>query len=85
VGDRGACSVAGLTKRAVEELLATYDADPVGALTVALRIVLGRHDATWPEVVAAAGFDDTRRAALLIGEERSLDALAAELNERRTL
>jgi hypothetical protein len=53
-----------------------------------LRIVLDRRSATWPELVAALaplGFDDTRRAALLIGEERALDALAAELNERRTL
>ena len=74
-----------LTKRAVEELLAGYDADPVGALTVALRRVVERPEATWPELVAAAGFDDTRRAALLIGEERALDTLAAELNERRTL
>jgi hypothetical protein len=74
-----------LTKRAVEELLATYDVDPVGALTVALGVVLERPDATWPELVAGSGFDDTRRAALLLGEERTLDALAAELNERRTL
>ena len=52
---------------------------------MALRVVLGRPANTWPELVAAAGFDDTRRAALLIGEERALDTLAAELNEHRTL
>lgn len=85
MGDRGAGPVARLTKRRVEELLAGYDADPVGSLTVALRVVLEREGATWPELVAAGGFDDTRRAALLLGEERALDALATELNERRTL
>ena len=85
MGDRGARPVARLTKRAVEELLVAYDADPVGALTVALRTVLDRPGATWPELVAAGGFADTRRAALLLGEERALDALAAELNERRSL
>ena len=85
MGDRGARPVARLTKRAVEELLVAYDADPVGALTVALRTVLDRPGAAWPELVAAGGFADTRRAALLLGEERALDALAAELNERRSL
>jgi hypothetical protein len=47
--------------------------------------VLDRPDATWPELVAAAGFPDTRAAALLVGEEGALDRLAAELNEVRTV
>ncbi|MCU1398642.1 MAG: hypothetical protein JWN62_1751 [Acidimicrobiales bacterium] len=66
-------------------MLAGYDVDPVPALTVALRIVLERADATWPELVRAAGFSDSRSAALLVGEQRTLDELAAELNELRTL
>ncbi|CAB4881575.1 unannotated protein [freshwater metagenome] len=66
-------------------LLARYDQAPVAALTTALRRVLGRPDAAWPELLAAARFTDTRTAALLVGDERALDALAAELNEIRTL
>ena len=77
--------MARLTKRDVEALLASYDLDPVGALTVALRRVLEHSDASWPDLLASAGFTDTRRAALLVGEERALDSLAAELNELRSL
>ncbi len=66
-------------------LLASYDLDPVGALTIALRRVLDQPDATWPDLLASAGFSDTRRAALLVGEARTLDTLAAELNELRAL
>ena len=33
----------------------------------------------------AAGFPDTRTAALLVGDEGALDALARELNELREL
>jgi hypothetical protein len=61
-----------------------YDADPIGALTVALRIVLAMPDATWPELLAAAPLADSRRAALLVGEEGALDRLASELNELRS-
>lgn len=74
-----------LTKRDVETLLAGYDADPVEALTVALRRVVDQPDATWPDLLAAAPLTDTRRAALLLGEQGALDELAAELNELRTL
>ena len=66
-------------------MLAGYDDDSVAALTIALRTVLDQPAATWPELVAGAGFTDTRAAALLLGEERALDDLAAELNELRTL
>ena len=81
----GAHAIARLSKRDVEALLAGYDAAPIEALTAALRIVLDRHDGLWPELIAAAGFSDTRSAALLVGEERALDGLAAELNEQREL
>jgi len=74
-----------LTKRNVEALFDGYDADPVAALTDALRIVLERADDTWPDLVRAAGFSETRAAALLLAEPVALDELAAELNELRTL
>ena len=72
-----------MKKADVEWMLAVYDADPIGTLTAALRIVLERPGATWPELIGALPFTDTRRTALLLGEERTLDALVAELNERR--
>ncbi len=64
-------------------MLNDYDADPVGALTAALRRVLGAPDATWPELVQQAPVNQTRAAALLVGEHGALDSLAAELNELR--
>jgi hypothetical protein len=47
--------------------------------------VLDRPTAQWPELVAAAAFTDTRAAALLLGDQRSLDELASELNELRSV
>ena len=61
------------------------DHDPIAALTQALRRVLDRTDLGWPALVQAAGFSDTRSAALLVGEQGALDALAGELNELRSL
>ena len=82
--------MARLTKRDVEQLLATYDDDPVGALTVALRRVVADRDssaagASWPQVVVLAVDDPVRRARLLARDVDALDELARELNERRGL
>ncbi len=82
--DRGTF-IAALTKAQVERLLTDYDADPIGALTTALRRVLQMPDATWAELLAAAPIDAGRRQLLLSGDQASLDRLAAELNERRCL
>jgi hypothetical protein len=82
--DRGTL-IAALTKAQVERLLATYDADPIGALTAALGKFLRMPDATWLELLAAAPIDADRRQLLLSGDQASLDRLAAELNERRRL
>ncbi len=73
-----------MTKRDVEVLLADYDGDSIGALTVAMRTALDSVDGAWPDLVQAAGFSDTRTAALLVGEQSALDDLATELNETRT-
>lgn len=74
-----------LRKRDVEALLATYDADPVAALTAALRIVLDRPDADYRTLVTTGPFDDERRTRLLAGDVATLDALTRELNETRHL
>jgi hypothetical protein len=75
--------VARLRKSEVEALLASYDAEPVRALTVALRVVLERPGWSWEQLAAA--LPPERRAALLAAEPAALDSLAAELNELRHL
>jgi hypothetical protein len=60
-----------------------YDADPIGALAAAMRIVLDMPDATWEMLVTAAPIDAYRKQRLLSGDESSMDRIAAELNEHR--
>ena len=82
---QGAHAIARLKKADVEAMLAHYDTDPVHALTTALRLVLEMPAANWPELIGAADFSDTRTASLIVADDVALDALAAELNELRTL
>lgn len=72
-----------LKKIDVELLMAAYDADPVGALTAALRVALDRTDGEWTELLKAAGFSCSRRIRLQGNDPAALDELAAELNELR--
>ena len=74
-----------LSKRHVETLLRDYDRDPVGALTVALRIVLRLPHAQWDELIESSGLDLDRRRALAAGETDALDGLLTDLNEQRGL
>ncbi len=85
MGDRGTNAIARLKKTQVERLLGDYDADPVAALSAALRVVLDMPDDDWPALLAAAQLDAARRQQLLDVDASSLDQLAAELNERRDL
>jgi hypothetical protein len=77
--------MAQLTKRQVESLLASYDHDPVGALTTALQIVLELPGATWRELVEATRLGEERKHPLVAEHLDALDRLAAELNELREL
>jgi len=74
-----------LKKTDVERLLNDYDADPIAALTAALRTTLAMRDGTWESLLLAAPIDAEGRQRLLIGDQSALDQLAAELNERRCL
>lgn len=85
MGDGGTNAIRRLKKIDVERLLTDYDADPVAALLAALRIVLQMPNADWAALVAAAPIDAARRGRLLALDETSLDQLAKELNERRTI
>jgi hypothetical protein len=83
LGDGGTVDIGRLTKAHAERLLAGYDADPIAALTAALQIALDMPGAEWATLVASAPIEGGRRARLLACDERSLDELARELNERR--
>jgi len=72
-----------LAKAHVEVLLNGYDAAPIHALTVALRVALDSPTLDWAELVDLTEMPDERRADLLRGEPLALDSLAAELNEVR--
>lgn len=74
-----------LRKRDVEEMMARYDHDPLGALSAALRVVLATPTANWTELLAAAGFTERRRRTLEALEPQALDELLTELNELRGL
>ena len=74
-----------LRKRDVEQLLGHYDTDPIAAITTAMRIVLEQPDANYRSLVLAAPFDVDRCARLLAADVVTLDELARELNETRTL
>lgn len=72
-----------LKKLEVEALMSTYDRDQIGALTSALRVATGHHQATWEHLVSL--LPSERRAPLLHAETSALDLLATELNETRTV
>jgi hypothetical protein len=78
--------IARLTKRDVEDLLTTYDHDPVAALTPALCKVLDAAPGTpWDDLLALAPIRPERRAALARLDAEALDDLVRQLNEERTL
>jgi len=70
-----------LRKSDVERLMVDYDDDPVRALTTALRIVTGRPHASWEKLIGLL----SDKAALSTLETTSLDRLATEMNESRTV
>jgi len=74
-----------LTKRDVENLMNNYDDNPQQALTHALRIVTGMHNASWKTLIDLR-FTDTQQSELLQTlDQQSLDQLVRQLNEGRTL
>ena len=74
-----------LTKRDVEQLMATYDDAPVESVTTALRVVLDRPDLDFTALVKLAGFTCDRRIRLQAQDAGALDELVTELNELRTI
>jgi hypothetical protein len=74
-----------LTKRDVEDLMNNFDDNPQQALTHALRIVTGMPNASWRSLVAQVSQDLEHQELLYDANQSSLDKLAQQLNEQRTL
>ena len=74
-----------LRKADVERLMASYDHNPVAALTAALQVALDAPHLEWTALVKQAGFSCARRIRLQAEEQAALDELLVELNELRTL
>lgn len=74
-----------LKKSDVEQLMASYDRDPLEALTAALRTALDRPDLDWTALVKLAGFSCARRIRLQAQQTAALDELLVELNESRVV
>lgn len=72
-----------LKKADVEAMMNRVDHDPVGALTVALRIVLGRPNCEFEPLVALSPVDSEWRGALVACHAAALDRLVHQLNEVR--
>lgn len=74
-----------LSKADVESLLQSYDADPIGSLTQALSVVLGKNLTNWQEAIDQLPSDEFNISALADEEISQLDALVKRLVENRTL
>lgn len=74
-----------LTKHDAEHLMNSYDDNPQQALVRALRIATGMPNASWKTLVSHASPDPDQRELLYGADQSSLDKLAQQLNERRTL
>jgi hypothetical protein len=74
-----------LTKRDVEDLMNNYDINPHQALVRALRIVTGMPNASWKTLIDLCFTDKQQSELLQTLDQQSLDQLARQLNEQRTL
>ena len=74
-----------LSKRDIEELLDAYDADPVDAVTVALRKIVESADPTWGCLVASVPESVAAQSGLRNHDIDALDAVVKHLVENRCL
>jgi hypothetical protein len=76
--------MARLTKRDVEQMMLSYDADPTAALLTALRIVLNDSQMDWDTAVRALPVH-LPREAVAAQDMHALDELLTYLAECRDL
>lgn len=74
-----------LTKKEVETLLDTYDADPAGSLRTAVSSLLGVECPTWESMTALLPERYTATGLLESQETAAMDGLVKQLVEHRSL
>jgi hypothetical protein len=74
-----------LTKKEVEDLLNSYDADPVDSLRIAVSSLLGVDCPTWDSMTALMPTNYTASGALGRQEMTAMDELVKQLVEHRAL
>ena len=74
-----------LTKKEVEILLETSDADPAGSLRIAVSSLLGVDFPTWASMIALLPIRYTASGSLARQETPSMDDLVKQLVEHRSL
>lgn len=74
-----------LSKRDIEELLDSYDLDPVRALTRALVKIVKTHDGSWDSIVGQIPDTIAAHDRLRGHDIASLDAVVKHLVEHRRL
>jgi hypothetical protein len=74
-----------LTKKEVETLLGTYDADPAGSLRIAVSSLLGVECPTWDSMTALMPTQYTASGSLAQQHTEALDNLVKQLVEHRAL
>jgi len=74
-----------LTKKEVETLLDTYDANPEGSLRIAVSSLLGVDCPTWDSMTALMPATYTASGSLLRQEMTAMDDLVKQLVEHRAL
>jgi hypothetical protein len=74
-----------LTKKEVETLMLTYDADPVGSLCNTISALLGVPATTWTQLLALLPPAFAESKELMNQDVTALDELVKQLVEQRTL
>ncbi|CAB4368271.1 unannotated protein [freshwater metagenome] len=80
-----ALAVRTLTKKDIETLMSTYDADPVGSLCVAIGAMLGESITQWSDLMTHLPPSLAQSPELSRQDIAAMDSLVKLLVERRTL
>jgi len=74
-----------LTKKDVEALMSTYDANPVGSLCIALSVLLRVQVTQWEQAMALLPSPFAESKELKQQDVAAMDELVKQLVERRAL
>jgi len=74
-----------LTKKDIEVLMATYDADPVGSICTAVGTILEVSVTNWQHMMSLLPPSYARSNELTLQKVAAMDSLVKQLVEHRTL